>query len=383
MNTIRWVCKKCGGYQKKELRISHDFCSQVCYLASLHKKCKFCKNDFIAKRGTTRYCNNCDKLHRSKDFYAKQTEKIRCKKCKYIFYGRRNQVVCKECKIDKKEYFIHSYIEVNRAVVCLKCGKYSEELIKLSFKTRAIRFKKVCDCCRFKKRFRHYSASEEIFLRYEKRIKKRWKKLEKEKNIKNCDKRFKGKIQEREQRKQRKQTKSWFLTQEQKRNVSERMKKNNPMFDENVRNAVSETLKRNYRNGKIKKRFGKDNVNWRGYRNLNLDVRQRLYTRWIKLVMERDLFSCTKCGKQGLLHVHHIKPLRSIIKEVLEKYDKKETDYDRNSLEYQQLLEDIVHYHKLSDGITLCKECHEIVDYRFRLKNKTKGNRNESSKSLS
>jgi rRNA maturation protein Nop10 len=57
------------------------------------------------------------------------------------------------------------------------------------------------------------------------------------------------------------------------------------------------------------------------------------YVRWRKQVLERDGHKCTKCGSEENLHAHHIKPFA--------KYEKQRF--------------------KLSNGLTLCKDCHTKV----------------------
>jgi hypothetical protein len=54
------------------------------------------------------------------------------------------------------------------------------------------------------------------------------------------------------------------------------------------------------------------------------------YRRWVKSILERDGYTCQKCGRTDSLHVHHIKPF----------------------LEYPSLRMDI------TNGITLCQYCH-------------------------
>jgi 5-methylcytosine-specific restriction endonuclease McrA len=85
--------------------------------------------------------------------------------------------------------------------------------------------------------------------------------------------------------------------------------------------------------------------------------------------LERDDFKCTKCGTHEKLQVHHIRPLREIIKFVFAKHNKvyKNARFNReNESEFQQLLEEVLNEHRLIDGITLCKTCHEEVDYFYR-----------------
>jgi 5-methylcytosine-specific restriction endonuclease McrA len=54
---------------------------------------------------------------------------------------------------------------------------------------------------------------------------------------------------------------------------------------------------------------GKNNTNWKGgYRNARQMDRQRSENKqFVKSVLERDGYCCTKCGARNDLHVHHVK----------------------------------------------------------------------------
>lgn len=46
---------------------------------------------------------------------------------------------------------------------------------------------------------------------------------------------------------------------------------------------------------------------------------------------------------------------------------------------FDQIVNDVVKEHLLKGGITVCKSCHEKIDYRYRpYKNKMKGLKNEN-----
>lgn len=56
------------------------------------------------------------------------------------------------------------------------------------------------------------------------------------------------------------------------------------------------------------------------------------YRRWKQAVLERDNYTCTRCGSKENLHVHHIKSFS----------------------EFPELRYDV------NNGATLCKECHRM-----------------------
>jgi len=87
-------------------------------------------------------------------------------------------------------------------------------------------------------------------------------------------------------------------------------------------------------------RRGPDNFMWKGGVTAeNIKARHSFeYREWRKKVFERDNYICQHCGyfKGGNLHPHHIKPFS----------------------EYKELR------YNVSNGITLCKSCHEVVHGR-------------------
>ena len=88
---------------------------------------------------------------------------------------------------------------------------------------------------------------------------------------------------------------------------------------------------------------GENNPNWKGgiSRAYKTGYYSMEYKKWRKGCMERDDFTCQRCGEKGYLTVHHIKSFA--------KYPK---------LRFE-----------LTNGITLCENCHSKVDkYRARFK---------------
>lgn len=144
--------------------------------------------------------------------------------------------------------------------------------------------------------------------------------------------------------------------------MSERMKVNNPMFNKNTVNKVKRTRKtRTY----TYKR-GPEHWLWKGNRPFSFTCRASLYPFWTKLILLRDNFTCVLCGCNNPkdIQVHHLKPLRDIIKQVADKHGIKTFSSLQPELWYPYI-EEIISLHKLEDGITVCKKCHSKIDPYF------------------
>ena len=174
-----------------------------------------------------------------------------------------------------------------------------------------------------------------------------------------------------EQRK--KHSENYKMSSEGKKKISDMMKKNNPMKKKEVIEKVKETFKRKIASGELKYIKGSKHHLYKGNRRFNLEVRKWLKP-WIKAVLERDNYTCTKCKTVGgYLHVHHIRVLRDIIHKILTENDVKDINELKieNVVKYEEVMQKIRDEHKMSDGITLCKKCHGIVDSQYRrFKNK-------------
>lgn len=165
------------------------------------------------------------------------------------------------------------------------------------------------------------------------------------------------------------------LSEEHKRKIIERMKTNHPRLGkyhtkeskEKLRNAKIELYKNNYWlktkiSNSVKKLWqnpeyrqahtGPNHPWWKGgitKREETLAHALRVELRnWTKEVLERDNYTCQECGKKfnkKFLQVHHIKPIS----------------------QYPSLALDV------SNGITLCKNCHLATEsYGRKLEKNTK-----------
>lgn len=147
--------------------------------------------------------------------------------------------------------------------------------------------------------------------------------------------------------------------------MSQRMKFNNPMHNQECVEKMKRTFNSRIKAGKIQYKKGPEHHLWKGNRGFNNSLRVFLYPIWTKKVLERDNFQCTQCGKKQNLQVHHLKPLRYFIKLIKDKYNIR-SFAQINDKDWLQYFEEIAKLHKLEHGITVCKECHSLVDPYYR-----------------
>jgi 5-methylcytosine-specific restriction endonuclease McrA len=145
-----------------------------------------------------------------------------------------------------------------------------------------------------------------------------------------------------------------------------RMKLQNPMKDSSIRDRVSKTLREGYKSGRIKKTFGRNHPRWIGNRPFCKACRDHLYEPWTKKVLERDDYTCQICGVKGYLHVHHVRPFRVILSEIISQNDICLDDIIIGSHIYDDLIQKVIDSHCLDDGITVCPSCHSNIDNYYR-----------------
>ena len=361
---MSWKCKCCGQFKPKNERYLWNYCSEKCYEQYFHKKCRCCGKEFIAEKQTQRFCKECDKNVRQRKEYNEQLIWIKCKRCGEYFQAKSHQYVCEKCRIKSKESFVHHFnVTFQRPIFCKKCNNFlGYEEANISWRTNKIHFVKSCDNCKCKqKKFKKFILNNKFISKEEKKITKLFDKFYSSMKYKKISRTLVRKSH------------TQHFSEEERQRRSTKMKLDNPMKNKEIAKKVSESLLIGYSCGRIKKRYGKENPIYKGNRGLNLDVRTRLSPIWIQPILKRDNFSCVMCGKTHVtLHVHHIRPLRQIIDKILKHFSVKVCDLEPFSEEYEKIIEAILHEHKLSDGISLCKECHEKIDYKYRLKGKKK-----------
>src|ERR1035437_1632027 len=149
--------------------------------------------------------------------------------------------------------------------------------------------------------------------------------------------------------------------------LSERMSKNNPMFDKGVSSKVGSTIKRKVKSGEIVYKRGHEHCLYKGTRTFSNDCRKWLRL-WILSILQKDNFQCSICKKKEGLHVHHLRPLREIIRQILEKNNIKDVSVlkNENVHKYEYLIQQVVNEHKIEDGKSVCKQCHANIDGKYR-----------------
>ena len=133
-------------------------------------------------------------------------------------------------------------------------------------------------------------------------------------------------------------------------------KKRPPMLEEQKK-KISNTLKKKYASGELKKvisekqkeflrsRRGSLSPNWRGGKSKKYELLRgsAKWREWRKKVFERDNYICQKCEQRGgILEPHHIKPV----------------------CDYPELV------YSVKNGQTLCKKCHRKISNKQMRNNK-------------
>ena len=101
-----------------------------------------------------------------------------------------------------------------------------------------------------------------------------------------------------------------------------------------------------YQNNK----YGPNNPNWKdGVTQIGRRIRNlKVYKEWHYACLERDNYTCQRCGSDKNLEVHHKIPVGLIIKENNIKNSKEALDYPE--------------FWMLEAGVTYCSDCHCLVD---------------------
>lgn len=111
---------------------------------------------------------------------------------------------------------------------------------------------------------------------------------------------------------------------------------------------------------------GKPRPNYRGSRHRDWKggvtewrkrARKLLNPAWVRPIMERDNFRCKWCGETRKIVVHHIRAFSEIVKYVEDNLPSDVTEEER--------IDALVKEHRLEDGITLCKKCHDDYHKEF------------------
>ncbi len=344
-----YVCQECGKIVDVEFLPKLHICQECRNKRTQKRPCSVCGNEIEIPFGSKiRMCGECKKLSHKNHFKNLYEKKYFCKSCGIFLFSKFKKGtkvcdnydhVCDECN-----KLLHIE-KVKRYTVCPCCLDETIEILNKTYQLREDRLViyKICTTCKT--------------LESDKR---KQLKLQKEQTKLNN-------IEEKEQR-----------DIQNRQNLSKRMKENNPMSNQDSVEKMKNTIRRKIENGELNYKTGSEHWLYKGNRTFSKCCRDKLYKPWILEVLKRDNFICTKCGATKNLQVHHTKPLRDIIKEVLSQYGIETTDFlPSENEQYDQLVEEVILAHKLDFGITLCKSCHEEEDFLYRpFKNKRKNNEN-------
>ena len=105
---------------------------------------------------------------------------------------------------------------------------------------------------------------------------------------------------------------------------------------------------------------GSDNLNWKGGISTltNLIRNCPKYNEWRKSCFNRDHYTCQSCNQvSGKLEVDHIKKFSIIMEEFLNEYSQFSPIEDKETL--VRLSENHIDFWNISNGRTLCKQCHK------------------------
>lgn len=330
--------------------------------------CMICGCDISNLSPQTKICKKeeCHKI-RSKQLYANTQITKTCTCCGKEFTGTRKQLVCGKCKETSYERKVQNIKQIKQNVYCRNCGAHIETLQK--YKTIHIQetIYKLCDDCLNKKKEENYKQSSERMKKdnpmFNEEIKAKVSNTLRNNYIKKCNELG---IEP---------CKPYIRPEipETKEEMSKRMKENNPMFNKESVEKMKNTLQEHIADGTIKYKKGSEHWLWKGNRELNGYVRVAL-RKWVKHMFEKVKFTCQHCGKTHTeLHVHHTKPLRDIISEFLDK-NNYTIDYINSiagSQEYINFIQKIVDYHFQENeniGIVVCPKCHSELDPYYKQK---------------
>lgn len=309
------------------------------------KICTVCGKEYENRDKRSVHCGNVDCKNKiMRERYKEKIHNKKCEKCGNAFIGTQKQIICKECRTKKRKCI---YKKINVNILCPKCKTIMRTVLRNNTRGKVnVIGSTVCKKCKKISRQKQSEKMKQNNPRQNENFNPGWmeRKLKRENHV-------------------------VMSSEEFSKLMSEKMKQNNPMHRLEVREKVSKTLVEGYKSGRIKKIIGENNRLWKGNRYIGQVIRARLIS-WIRLVMERDNFTCMRCGAiGGRLEVHHIEPLKDIIKKFFEKhgFDTNNSPFggiDKNSDAFILICGDILDYHlnNMDIGITYCSKCHSEID---------------------
>lgn len=336
-------------------------------IKNIKRNCIICGCDISMLPSQSKTCTNPEcKKEKLRQNYKLHRYVKKCSICGIEFEGTQKQKVCEHCKKNSSKRRIENITKTEQKVFCKQCG----ELIRTELKNNVRHIPDViyelCNTCnKIHKQQIYKESSNRMKLNnpmFNEDIRKKVGNTQRKNYVKHCY--DLGIIpNDRNIKKDIKETYEESII---------RMKTNNPMFNKKTVEKMKQTLQKHIQDGTVTYKHGVDSPLWKGNRLLNKSVRIAL-RHWVKQMFEKYEYTCQVCGKQHTeLHVHHIEPLRDIITKFLIKYNYT-TEYiqsqDGTNI-YDEFIQDIVQYHLNNDniGIVVCPECHYEMDKYYNKK---------------
>lgn len=309
----------------------------------MEKNCSICSKVFSSKTNG-KYCSDQCKDIALRNNYSKRISLKDCVYCGSCFEGTRQERLCSNCKGTRK----NNYSKKEVSILCRKCKQTIRKEIKSNTNRSKEAIGETCEKCLIEISKIRSNGMKKI------------NPMHKAETRAKCASTQTGEVKKVSDYKELKRDRKKMTPEE----VSERMKKNNPMHNKETRKRMSQTLKDGYATGRIAKAMGSNHWLWKGNRDRCQIIRTRLYPIWVKPILERDNFTCTRCGKKGgRLEVHHIEPtFKEIVEEVLNGKILHELEYE----EFEKVSKDVLKNHANAIGITYCVKCHKDIDDKRR-----------------
>ena len=343
-------CRKSTSYIN--LIQGYDTLCKECRFALSHTRiCEICNNTFISRDSRSICCDNpkCKKLLGHIKYKNNIVECI-CKNCNLTYNAttKQSKEYCSKCIKKIKP------INYKNKVIQKRCCHYCKKVLitvekNVTRKIPEYLYILTCDECKQLLRKQYSDKMKLNNPSYEHPL------TLDEYNIKQKEKEYYNSEEYKLQK-----------SKETKEYLSNRMKENNPMYNKCTRKKVGDTLKRKYKNGQIRKHYGKDHWNYTGTRSINGYIRLCLGD-WRKSNLIRTDYTCEYCHiRGGTLHIHHIIPLREIINIGINELNLNVDELEFRNDNYQKLENWILKYHNEHNiGLVVCRKCHAKIDEKY------------------
>lgn len=237
--------------------------------------CEVCGDPIDDLPGQRRICKkqSCIDEQKRRKYKTSLKEKI-CRKCGKTFIGTIKQTCCEDCRIHPT-----FTTKVTQTVVCSECGK-PIDTVKKGHSAKMVLEKGLCNECKEKHQLAQVERmkianpmfNEDVRNKVSKTTKQKYKNGELDYVKRAISESFKQRYEQYLERLKTATSKEQIvelkkefgisqLSEIARKAISDRMKLNNPMFNQSVRKKVSDTIKTKIKNGELTYLRGVENSN--------------------------------------------------------------------------------------------------------------------------